>query len=168
MEYNPAFSNASPALGMLCPPHAALWITSESNARFHLCRTGDLHKFCNVTVGKRFCFYCMFYFSHGICALNLPKGVSSASSRVALVPTLTHLISVRRTASSVTSVHGWEIPPPASLCCAETALQPGFEKLNPWSRWNISSCQSQPRHFESMCLSLGLLHITIRCIATAL
>lgn len=126
MEYNPAFSNASPALGMLCPPHASLWIMSKSNARFHLWRTGDLHKFCSVTVGKWFCFYCMFYFSHGICALNLPKGVSSASSRVALVPTLTHLISVRRMASSVTSVDGWQIPPPASLCCAETALQPGY------------------------------------------
>lgn len=53
-------------------------------------------------------------------------------------------------------------------CWDSTAARPLFEKLNLSSRWNISSCQSQPRHLESMCLSPELLHITIRCIATAL
>lgn len=41
------------------------WV--QSNARFNFCRTGNLHKFYSVTTGKQFCFYCMFYFCHGVC-----------------------------------------------------------------------------------------------------
>lgn len=163
---------------MSCPPRGALWIMSKSsanNARFHLCRTGDLHKFCCVTAEKRFCFYCTFYFCRGVCAQALMPPTCQRWFALPLPeqPPLPAQPAYLWEENGQLSppICGWVGDASASipvLCWDSTAARLLFAELYLSSRWNISSCQSQPRHFESMCLSPELLHITVRCIATAL